>query len=313
MPSQAPARGRPYGQVACKGFLSGGTFDSALACSSDGSRRERRFGRGTSTRRWTRAPTRRSADGLSNRPTRSSSIGVQVAGLGRRSSPVAVWHAPQANWDLALFAILLAFSVFSDLTAISTDLEGEVSGSFLALVLAMVFLGGTPAALIGVMTILDRLAALARRLALPPQQPRSPTRSSRWSAGSPSTRSSTGAGIADTTPPSTCSSSPLFLLALAINFTMIASYALLPGTHAPSASKVRTALIPLLPSELAAALMAVGGRLPLRPGRARRESRSSASSSSPSSTCSAPCSSPSSGPRSWSCAASSWPASRSGC
>ena len=67
---------------------------------------------------------------------------------------VAVWVAPQANWDLPLLGILLGFSVFSDLTAIPTASRVKVSGSFLALTLAMVFLGGTPAALIGTITIL---------------------------------------------------------------------------------------------------------------------------------------------------------------
>ena len=50
--------------------------------------------------------------------------------------------------------VLLAFSVFSDLTAVTTESQIKISGSFLALVVAMVFLGGTPAALIGVLTIL---------------------------------------------------------------------------------------------------------------------------------------------------------------
>ena len=67
---------------------------------------------------------------------------------------VAVWLAPEADWDLGLFAILLGFSIFSDLTAVSTESKVKISGSFLALVIAMVFLGGTPAAIIGVATIL---------------------------------------------------------------------------------------------------------------------------------------------------------------
>ncbi len=65
----------------------------------------------------------------------------------------AVWWAPECTWNLPLFAVLLTFSVFSDLTAVSTESKVKVSGSFLALVVAMVFLGGTPASLIGVATI----------------------------------------------------------------------------------------------------------------------------------------------------------------
>ena len=37
------------------------------------------------------------------------------------TAAVAFWQAPEADWNLALFGILLAFSVFSDLTAIDTE------------------------------------------------------------------------------------------------------------------------------------------------------------------------------------------------
>jgi putative nucleotidyltransferase with HDIG domain len=70
------------------------------------------------------------------------------------TAAAAVAEAPQCNWDLGLLGVLLAFSVFSDLTAVTTESRVKVSGSFLALVVAMVFLGGSPAALIGVVTIL---------------------------------------------------------------------------------------------------------------------------------------------------------------
>jgi len=80
-------------------------------------------------------------------------IAVMLVGLVAVAM-AALAEAPQCNWDLALFGVLLAFSIFSDLTAVSTESKVKVSGSFLALVVAMVFLGGTPAALIGVITIL---------------------------------------------------------------------------------------------------------------------------------------------------------------
>src|SRR3954454_22643916 len=66
----------------------------------------------------------------------------------------AVLRASDADWDPALFGLLLAFAAFSDLTAIETKSKLKTSGSFLALVLAMVLLGGAPAAVIGVLTIL---------------------------------------------------------------------------------------------------------------------------------------------------------------
>ncbi len=60
---------------------------------------------------------------------------------------------PNADWDIGLFAILLGFSIFSDVTSIEMESRLKISGSFLAIVLAMVFLGCTPAALIGVISI----------------------------------------------------------------------------------------------------------------------------------------------------------------
>jgi putative nucleotidyltransferase with HDIG domain len=87
-----------------------------------------------------------------NRPTRLAIAGMAAALVA--TAVAGVWRAPECNWDLGLFAVLLTFSVFSDLTAVSTESKVKVSGSFLALVVAMVFLGGSPAALIGVATIL---------------------------------------------------------------------------------------------------------------------------------------------------------------
>jgi putative nucleotidyltransferase with HDIG domain len=87
--------------------------------------------------------------------TRSTRAAMAAMLLGLALVAVAALiEAPSCNWDLVLFGVLLAFSIFSDLTAVSTESKVKVSGSFLALVVAMVFLGGTPAALIGVFTIL---------------------------------------------------------------------------------------------------------------------------------------------------------------
>jgi hypothetical protein len=70
-----------------------------------------------------------------------------VAALG-------VWRAGESNWDPGLIVVLLAFSIFSDLTAVRAESKLLISGNFLALVVAMVLLGGTPAAIIGVASIL---------------------------------------------------------------------------------------------------------------------------------------------------------------
>ena len=81
------------------------------------------------------------------RPSKTFVAG-QVVGLIVVLGAGAV-AAPSANWDMGLFALLLSFSVLSDLTATRVDKDLSISGSFLALVLSMVFLGGTPAMLIG--------------------------------------------------------------------------------------------------------------------------------------------------------------------
>jgi putative nucleotidyltransferase with HDIG domain len=168
----------------------------------------------------------------------------------------AVWRSSTADWDLPLFFILLGFSVFSDLTAISTTSKVKISGSFLALVLAMVFLGGAPAALIGVLTILagwfrwrDAGHYLLNNILTYATFP--------LVSGIIFHELVEAAQIAQDEAAFYALIFAVFLLALAINFTMIASYSCYLDRSSFFA-KVRTALIPLLPSELAAALMAVG-------------------------------------------------------
>lgn len=168
----------------------------------------------------------------------------------------AIWRAPSANWDLPLFCILLGFSVFSDLTAISTTSKVKISGSFLALVLAMVFLGGTPAAVIGVLTILagwlrwrDEGHYLLNNLLTYATFP--------LVSGILFHEIVIDGHVAENDATFYALIFGVFLVALAINFTMIASYSCYLD-RSSFFNKVRTALFPLLPSELAAALMAVG-------------------------------------------------------
>ena len=80
-------------------------------------------------------------------------IALELAALAAALG-VAIWLDGDSNWDLALFAILLATSVVGELTAVDTPASRMViSSSFLTIVTATVFLGETPAALIGVATI----------------------------------------------------------------------------------------------------------------------------------------------------------------
>lgn len=189
-----------------------------------------------------------------SRPTRKA-IATMVAALALAAA-AAVWWSPDADWDPALLCILLGFSVFSDLTAISTTSKVKISGSFLALVLAMVFLGGAPAALIGVLTILagwlrwrDAGHYLLNNVLTYATFP--------LVSGFAFHEIVVSSQISENDAAFYGLIFAVFLVALAINFTMIASYSCYLD-RSSFFNKVRTALIPLLPSELAAALMAVG-------------------------------------------------------
>ncbi|HEX8752321.1 MAG TPA: HD-GYP domain-containing protein [Solirubrobacterales bacterium] len=169
---------------------------------------------------------------------------------------VGVLRAPAANWNMALFGILLGFSVFSDLTAIPTSSKVKISGSFLALVLAMVFLGGAPAAILGMTTILvgwlrwrdaphDLLNNLVTYTTFP------------MVGGLAFSAAVDQWNVNASEPTFYVLVFCVFMLALAVNFLMIGGYTCYLE-RSSFLQKTRTALIPLLPSEMAAALMAVG-------------------------------------------------------
>lgn len=182
-------------------------------------------------------------------------IGLELALLGTIAVG-AVLRGSDANWDPALFGILLGFSIFSDLTAIETESKLKISGSFLALVLAMVFLGGAPAAVIGVASILfgwlrwrdephDLLNNLVTYATFP------------LIGGWAFRETIEALGLTAADPSFYPLVFAVFLVALAINFSMIAAYTCYLE-RSSFVDKTKTALLPLLPSEMAAALMAVG-------------------------------------------------------
>src|SRR4051794_10866812 len=188
------------------------------------------------------------------RPTTANHV---LLSLGMAAAiALAVFRAPTANWNFALFGILLGFSVFSDLTAIETKSRLKISGSFLAIVLAIVFLGGTPAAIIGAASIVfgwfrwrddahDFLVNLLTYVTFP------------LVSGIAFHTVIENGGITTSSSAFYLFIFATFLLALAINFSMIAADACYLD-RSSFAAKVRSALFPLLPSELMAALMTVG-------------------------------------------------------
>jgi putative nucleotidyltransferase with HDIG domain len=188
------------------------------------------------------------------RPTTANH--VLLAAAFAAVTALGIVRAPTANWDFALFGILLGFSIFSDLTAIETSSKLKTSGSFLALVLAMVFLGGPPAAIIGVLSIWagwfrwrdsghDLFVNTLTYAAFP------------LIAGLAFHQVVDNSGLTAADPMFYVYVFATFLLALALNFSMIAADACYLA-RSSFVDKVKTALIPLLPSELAAALMTVG-------------------------------------------------------
>ncbi len=188
------------------------------------------------------------------RPTRLNHVLLATALLA--AVAVAIWRAPYANWDLGLFGVLLTFSVFSDVMSIETKSRLKISGNFLALVLALVLLGGSPAALIGLLSVLagwlrwreplhDLLVNSLTYVTFP------------LACGIGFHEVVRATQITPGDPVFYILVFGVFLAALAINFSMIAGYTCYLE-RSSFVEKVRTALIPLLPSELAAALMAVG-------------------------------------------------------
>jgi putative nucleotidyltransferase with HDIG domain len=169
----------------------------------------------------------------------------------------SVLTSPGANWDLLTLGLLLTLAIASDLMAASIrSAKIKVSGSFLAIVVAMVLLGGPPAALVGILTILFGwakwresghylLANLATFAAFP------------LVCGLlfDALRDHYALDPTDTGfPLLVCG---IFTLALVMNFTAAAVYTrYVDGTS--MLDTARRALVPLLTSELIAALMAVG-------------------------------------------------------
>jgi putative nucleotidyltransferase with HDIG domain len=168
----------------------------------------------------------------------------------------AVVTAPSANWDLGLLGVLLGFAVISDLTAKAVSDRLKISGSFPALVLAMVFLGGAPAVVMGLVTAV--MGWLRWREATH-YFIHNLFNYSLFSlvGGLVFQALMTATGITDKDVGFYVLVFGVFMLALAINFTLAAFY-IRYAQGVSLRAQVQQTLIPLLPSELMAALMAVG-------------------------------------------------------
>ena len=92
--------------------------------------------------------------------TRRTSLLITEAIVLAAAATLAALTSTQEQWEpLALVAVILVLALASDLFAVSHHGQ-RISGSFLALVLAMALLGPAPAAAIGVASVLfDQLRA----------------------------------------------------------------------------------------------------------------------------------------------------------
>jgi putative nucleotidyltransferase with HDIG domain len=162
-----------------------------------------------------------------------------------------------ADWDLALLATLTILSIVSDLVAIRTRVAGVlVSASLTAIVIGAVFLGPGPAMVIGVVTILagwtvhryptaDLLTNLVAYLWFP------------LAAGLSFHWIMEGAAIERGSIDFYLAIIGTFAVAIVVNFLIVGSY----SSHinrSSFATEARRGLWPVLPSELAGAILAVG-------------------------------------------------------
>ena len=170
---------------------------------------------------------------------------------------LAVLRIPWANWDLALLGTLLAIAVASDLFRIRLPARDfYVSASFMPIVTAAVFLGGAPAAVIAVLTIVG--SWLKERYSLKGLLINVVNYA--WFpliAGIVFREVFEAASIDEGGGVFYLLVFGVFVLALGINFTIIATY-LSYVERSRFATKVRRGLLPVLPSELASALLTVG-------------------------------------------------------
>jgi putative nucleotidyltransferase with HDIG domain len=171
------------------------------------------------------------------------------------AAAIAVASAPSADWDIGLLVSLLVLSIAGDFLALAVHGRINISGSFLALVLAMVFLGGAPAALVGVVTIVvGRLhwkeppQAFLNNLVTYASFP--------LAVGLGYHALARSAGLTTSDSWFYAAVLGVFAVSLILNFALIAAYnCALDGSS--FRSKVTDVLVPVLPTEVVAAVLAI--------------------------------------------------------
>jgi putative nucleotidyltransferase with HDIG domain len=193
---------------------------------------------------------------MPGRPTRRV-VALEATALAIAAA-VAIWRDGYSTWDLPLLSVLLIAAALGDLTAVDTPASRvKLSSSFLVIVIAVVFLGETPAAVIAVTAIL----AGWLRFRYSPTILLNNLVTYAWFPLLSGIAFDAARDATDVAPPTDgvfyLLVLGLFVLALVIDFALIAGYfCYVEGSR--FSTKVRRALVPVLPSELASALLAVG-------------------------------------------------------
>src|SRR3954462_8814078 len=181
--------------------------------------------------------------------TRSTAVLAGEAALLAAATVVAALSSTAPDWQPAgLVVILLALAVVADLFAVS-HAEQRISGSFLALVLAMALLGPAPATAIGVASVLadqvrtrNPLPRLLTNLAAYATFPLLGGLTVHW------------AGVPPDAPGFPLLVLGVFMLTNLVNFLIIAGDHCV-HTGASLAGEFRAIFVPVLPSEVGSALL----------------------------------------------------------
>jgi len=189
------------------------------------------------------------------RPSRAV-VAAEIAALAA-AVVLCVLGIPWANWNLTLFATLLAIAVASDFFGIRLPARGiVVSASFMPIVTAAVFLGGPPASVIAVLTI--AISWLRERYAKSLLLTNFVAYSWFPLIAGIVFRAITEAGSVEAgSVVFYLLVFGVFVLALGIDFMIVAGYTSYEE-RSSFATKVRRGLLPVLPSELASALLTLG-------------------------------------------------------
>jgi putative nucleotidyltransferase with HDIG domain len=191
---------------------------------------------------------------MTERPTKLY-MALQVLGI-LAALGLAVLLAPAANWDLPSLLILITLAVASEANVVNSGAQDiKLSGSFLAIVVALVTLGPTPGAIVALVTIgfswvVERYAVRTLLMNVFAYA------SFSLASGEAFHQTAThlGAGGADALYYLLAFAA--FVLALALNYAIVFGY-FSYVERSSFRAKLQRGFVPVLPSELASGMITV--------------------------------------------------------